>query len=150
MATTAKARVTLGKRPDKLRRTVTGPMPDGSDGLIEIDFKYRTRVEYGELLDRRMAEARASDEAAAAAEAAKAAQVADGAPPPMPASWATDAQRRSRDATAAHILDIATGWGLPEPFDLEHVTQLCDELPGMAAAIVDDYRAAVLEGRRGN
>lgn len=146
MATTAKARVTLGKRPDKLRRTVTGPMPDGSEGLIEIDFKYRTRVEYGQLLDQRMAEARATDEAAAAAVdiAAVSAQ------PPVPASWAADAQRRSRDATAAHIIDIASGWGLPEPFDLEHVTQLCDELPGMAAAIVDDYRAAILEGRRGN
>ena len=59
-------------------------------------------------------------------------------------------QQATVAATAGYIMEIVDGWNLDEPFDLEAVTQLCDELPGMAAAIVDDYRAAVLEGRRGN
>lgn len=145
MATT-KARVILGARPKTIRRTVTAPLPEGGDCMIDIDFTYRTRSEYGQLLDDRMSAAKAAD---AAREAAMAAALADSGQPLPPLSSA-EIQRLGRDATAAHILDIASGWGLPDPFDLEHVTQLCDELPGVAGAIVDEYRLAIIEGRRGN
>lgn len=144
MATT-KARVTLGKRPESFNATVSAPLPEGGEGLIEVSYRYRTRTEYGQLLDQRMQEAREADAVQEAAE--KTAADRGQALPPFSAG---DAEARKRDATARHVLDIATGWGLPEPFDLEHVTQLCDELPGMAAAIVDHYRQAIVEGRRGN
>jgi len=133
---TNKARVVLGKRPATIRRTVTADLPEGGEGMIEVDFRYRTRQEYGKLLDDRMAAAQSVDGARA--------EAGDG---PLTAG---ELQAVSVKATAEHILDIATGWSLPEPFDLEHVVQLCDELPGMATAIVDEYRMAIIEGRRGN
>ena len=145
MATT-KARVVLGKRPATIRRTVTAPLPEGGEGMIEMDFRYRTRQEYGQLLDSRMAAAKSADADRAAASAA-AVEAGDAV---LPSLTAGELQALSVKATAEHILDIATGWGLPEPFDLEHVSQLCDELPGLASAIVDDYRTAIVEGRRGN
>lgn len=155
MASTTKARVTLGKRPDTIHRTVSAQLPEGGEVMLGIDYKNRTRTQYGELLDSRMKEAQQADEAkraeAEAYEVRRRAQRMEDEPlPPLPGPSSAETQRITRDATARHILDIATGWDLPEPFDLDNVTQLCDELPGLASAIVDDYRVAIIEGRRGN
>lgn len=146
MATSKAPRVVLGKPPATIHRVVETFLPTGEPCSIPIDYVYRRRDEYGQLLDARLQAARAAD---AQREAASAAAVAAGDEPAPPLT-AAEIQRMSVDATADHILDIASGWGLPEPFDLAHVTQLCNELPGVASAIVDDYRAAIIEGRRGN
>lgn len=145
MATSNKARVTLGKRPETFSALVSALLPEGGEGTIEVTYRYRTRTELGALIDKRQADAEAADaRSAAAAEAAK--KRGEVAPP----QTAADLQKMMRDVMATHILEIATGWNLPEPFDLQHVTQLCDELPGMARAIVDRYRDAIVEGRLGN
>lgn len=141
MSTQSKARVMLGKRPETFTSLVSALLPEGGEGTIQMVYRYRTRTEFGELLDKRMAEARAADARADA-------ERSPDAPPPEVS--AGELQTRTRDATAQHILEIAAGWNLPEPFDLEHVTQLADELPGMARAIVDRYREAIVEGRLGN
>lgn len=146
MATSKAPRVVLGKPPATLHRVVDAFLPTGEPCSIPIDYVYRRRDEYGELLDKRM---QAAHDADTARDAANAAAIAAGGEP-LPALSSADLQRMSVDATAAHILDIASGWGLPEPFDLDHVAQLCNELPGVASAIVDEYRAAIIEGRRGN
>ena len=146
MATPTKARVVLGQRPATIRRTISADLPTGSTGIIDIDYRFRTRTDYGSLLDARMGAAKSADAERAAASAAAVAAGGD----PLPPLTAGELQSLSVKATAEHILDIATGWSLPEPFDLQHVQQLCDELPGVAAAIVDEYRLAIIEGRRGN
>ena len=130
------AKIRLGSRPQHITRTITATMPDGTAGTIEARYRYRTRVEFGELIDARMAEARAAAEA--------------GQPTADRAFSVADQQRQSRDANAAYLLDILDGWNLDEPLTLETAQQLCDEAPGMAQAIIDGYREAVVEGRLGN
>jgi hypothetical protein len=144
------AKITLGKRPDHITRVVSATMPDGTAGTIEVRYRYRTRVQFGELIDMRVDEARAQQAADEAAAAEALAKTADAAPPAPAAFSVAGLQRASRDANAAYIMDIATGWNLDEPFSLDSVTQLCDEAPGMATAIINDYRMAITEGRLGN
>ncbi len=142
-----KAKVRLGVRPAQVVRVVEVSLPDGSPAAVEVKYRYRTRSEFGALLDQRIADARAADAAAAQARAESAG--ADGASAADPYSEAAH-QQRVRDAMAQHILDIAQGWNLDVPFGPDAVAQLCDELPGAAQAIIDTYRAAIIEGRRGN
>ena len=44
----------------------------------------------------------------------------------------------------------ADGWDIAEDFSRPNVEQLCNELPGVAMAIIDTYRQAVSEGKLGN
>lgn len=126
------AKVKLGARPKTFKRPISFPMLDGTTGTIEMEYRYRTRREYGEFIDKVVADAGA---------AAK----------PMDEKFSmANLMSKTGNNTADHILLIADGWNLDEPFDREHLQQLCDELPGAATAIVDQYRAAVAEGRLGN
>ena len=145
------AKITLGKRPATIVRTVKAPLLDGTEGSMQVHYRYRTRQEWGELIDRRTAEARERNAAREEADrtARSLQQLKDEPIPDTPFSVAT-LQAETVAATAGYIMEIVDGWNLDEPFDLEAVTQLCDELPGMAQAIVDDYRAAITEGRLGN
>lgn len=135
-----KPKVVLGQRPTHVTLVVDVTLPDGRAAAIEMRYVYRTRSEYGALIDKRMAEARADDEARAAQRPAGVAPVYSEA----------EHQIRVRDTQAHHICDIADGWNLDRAFDLEAVRELCDELPGAAQAIIDRYQLALIEGRRGN
>jgi hypothetical protein len=134
------AKITLGKRPVNFKHKITVPLPEGGEGTIEVSYKYRTRTEFGKLIDSRMKEARERDESAKDA--------ADGGQ--EPAFSLGEVQAKTRDSNAAYIMDIADGWDIDKPFGLEAVTQLCDELPGVAQAIINEYRTAIVEGRLGN
>jgi len=94
--------ITLGKRPKHIEATISATLPDGSTGTIKARYKYRTRSEFGEMIDKRLADARAEKPAPkAAAKGAKAA----------PAEFSVGAmQREARDANAAYLLDILDGW----------------------------------------
>lgn len=48
---------------------------------------------------------------------------------------------------AAMVLDIASGWDLEEPFDEQHIEQLCVEYAGAGAAIVQTYIAEMTGGQ---
>lgn len=126
------AKITLGKRPQFIEATISATLPDGTVGSIKARYKYRTRTEFGQMIDQRMAEAR--NEA-----------------PAEPADFSVATmQRQARDANAAYLLDILDGWDLDNDLDIDTATQLCDEAPGMAQALIDGYRMAVTEGRLGN
>ena len=126
------AKITLGKRPQFIETTITATLPDGSAGSIKARYKYRTRTEFGEMIDQRMADARTEA-------------------PAQPAEFSVATmQRQARDANAAYLLDILDGWDLDDELDIDSATQLCDEAPGMAQALIDGYRLAVTEGRLGN
>jgi len=132
------AKITLGKRPQFIEATITATLPDGSLGVIKARYKYRTRSEFGEMIDKRMDMARAD---AASAESDKA----------TPAAFSVATmQRQACDASAAYLLDILDGWDLDEELNLAIAAQLCNEVPSMAQALVDGYRLAVTEGRLGN
>lgn len=123
------AKISLGKAPKTFTSTVRVPMLDGTEGTIECVFRYRTLTEYGAFIDGLKADAGAG--------------LAD------PLSLA-ETLARARNKNGQYLLQILEGWNLDQDLSPETAQQLCDELPGALTAIVDAYRAAVVEGRRGN
>ena len=124
-------KIVLGKRPETVASVVTIPMPDGTDGVINVNFKYRTRREYGAFLDAHQAKAkeRAESVKEQGIEARTSAAVA---------------------GNAAHLAEIVANWDLDVPLTLAALDQLCDEMPGAAEALVGAYGVAMTEGRSGN
>lgn len=129
-------KITLGSRPKTFRRTVQVPLHEGATGTIEVHFKYRTRSEFGRFVDDMVAAAQVPPPASQAAEDVAFSMHA--------------AMEAARDQNADYLLQIIDSWGLDEPLSLDALRQLCDELPGAARALMDDYRAACIEGRLGN
>ena len=128
------ANVTLGKRPESFKKAVSFPLLDGTTGTINVTFKYRTRVEFGQMVDSMVEQAKAEG-----------AQMADGAPITM-----TDLMTKTAGQNAEYILNVVSAWDLDVPLNQASAQQLADELPAAAIQIMEDYRAAVTEGRLGN
>lgn len=127
------ATVKLGQRPKTFKPViVTFPMPEGGEGSIEITYHYRTRREFGELID-------SLREAAGEAEGAGQEEFSMHA-----------LMEKTRDKNAEYLQKCIAGWNLDVAPDIESLRQLCDELPAAASAIMDKYRAAAMEGRLGN
>jgi len=129
------ARIVLGSRPKSFKRRVSVDLPEGGQGSVGWVFVYRTRTEFGALLDEIFG-------SAGVAPASQ--QDAD-----VKVSLA-DAFARTRDANADYLMKIAEGWDLDAEFSRASVQQLCDEYPGLALKTIDDYRSAITEGRLGN
>lgn len=125
------AKITLGKRPANFKHTVKFKLLDGAEAAIEIVYRYRTRKEFGAFID----------EVAAASKQDR--------PADEELSWAT-VMERTGSANADYVMRVVEGWNLDEPFTLENVQQLADELPAAVAAIMDTYRNAITQGRLGN
>lgn len=128
------AKVKLGSRPKSFKHTISTPLPDGSMGEIEVSYIYRTRTEYGALLD----ELRAAGDSEAAAP--KKGRRVD----------SLKMQTEARDSDVRFIMKIIDSWNLDAELNRESVEQLWDELPGVAAQILADYSSAIFEGRLGN
>lgn len=135
------AKIVLGKRPKDFKRTISVQMLDGTTGTIECTFKYRTKREYGEFID-------GITEAGRAAEKAKEVAKVEGEEA-KPFSLA-EYLEKSVDAGSDYILKIVESWNLDVELSKESVEDLANEYPGAAAAIIETYRTAVLEGRLGN
>lgn len=127
------AKIKLGARPKNFKRTLKVKLPEGGEGTIEVSYVYRTRTEFGQFIDALFADAGVQP---ADAEDVKFSLEA--------------AMEKTRDTNADYIMQIIDGWNLEEEFGRDAVAQLCDELPGAALAIMEDYRLAVTEGRLGN
>ena len=108
-------------------------MLDGSEGSIEVTFKYRTRSEFGVFID----------------SITEAAGIKSKADEDAKFSLA-DLMEKTKESNADYLFKVIEGWNLDEEFTLPNVAQLCDELPGAASAIMETYRLAVTEGRLGN
>lgn len=128
------AKIKLGAAPKHFKKTVTFPMLDGTTGSIEMNYIYRTRKEFGALVDE------ARDNAIE-----KAGGIAAGE------KFTLEGHMAATDlANAKYILKIADGWDVDADFTLASAEQLGDELPAAIAAIVDGYRSAITEGSLGN
>ena len=125
-------KIKLGARPKSFTRIVKFPMLEGGEGSIECTFKYRTRKEFGEFID-------------ALVESAGANPKDDGEKFSM-----SDLMDRTAGQNAKYIMDVLDGWNLDEDLSQANLQQLADELPGAAAAIMETYRTACVEGRLGN
>lgn len=130
------AKIKLGARPKNFKRTIKVPLPEGGEGAIEVSYVYRTRTQFGEFVDGLIASAGVKAPASQADEDVR--------------FSLQEAMERTRDTNADYIMQIVDGWNLDEDFSRANVAQLCDELPGAALAIMEQYRQATTEGRLGN
>lgn len=125
------AKITLGKTPKSFTRNVTVDMLDGTKGSIECTYKYMTRTQFGAFLDGMFKDAgvaAAGDEKVVIA----------------------DVMAKTRDTNAEYLIKILDGWNLEEELTMPNLQQLCDEFPGVSNSIMEHFRVAVTEGRRGN
>lgn len=136
------AKITLGKRPQTFVHKIKVQMLDGTTGEIRMTFIYRTRKQFGEFLDELFNEAKTQPESLE--------------PIDLEAAMAI-ALAKVVDQNATYIMKVASGWDLVDPetqvpteFSQANVEQLCNELPGVALAVMAAYRAAITEGRLGN
>lgn len=148
-------KIKLGNRPKSFPHDLTVPMLDGTDGEMTVHYVYRTRKEFAAFVDAHMEAVKAAAEAELAAEKAKIEadkaasidQVADGIKLPVAESLLSG---RVMESQTNFIMGAVQGWNLDIPFDREAVEELVSELPRVAAAIIQTYRTAMIEGRLGN
>ncbi len=129
------ARIKLGTRPKNFKKLIKVALPEGGEGTVEISYIYRTRTEFGQFVDDLMKSAGVEPTGQTDEE--------------VQFSLA-EALAKTRDTNADYILKIADGWNLEDEFDRQSLAQLCDELPGAALEIINQYRLAITEGRLGN
>lgn len=127
-------KITLGSRPKNFKHVVEVPMHEGTTGRIEVLFRYRTRVEFGQFVDGILSEAKVTK--------------------PESAEDLADAVRQAMQdmvgRNAHYLLQVLEGWDLDVELNLANVQQLCNELPAAAAKLMEDYRLLCVEGRLGN
>ncbi len=95
------ARIVLGARPKSFTRKVTVELPEGGQGSVSWSFIYRTRTEFGALLDEIFASAGVTPSSQQAED--------------VKVSLA-DAFACTRDANADYLMRIADGWDLDAEF----------------------------------
>lgn len=129
-------KIKLGQRPAAFAPfPVTFKMPDGTEGVITATFKYRTRKEFGELLNKMM-EAVGDDPSDIATMQA-----------------ALDYARlfgSVSDQNAKQLHESLVAWDIDEPLTDNALRELCDQLPAAAAALMAGYSSACQSGRLGN
>ncbi len=126
-------KIKLGQRPATFKPIpVKFTMPDGEPGVITTTYKYRTRSEFGEILNRLFVTPSGEDRP----EGDKIDFVA--------------LINKSREKANAELLDSITAWDLDYPVDAASLAQLSDELPAGSAALLAAYNAACTEGKLGN
>lgn len=127
---TTKLKLTFGNPPSTFKKEVVASI-FGEDGELtqvkfDMTFKYRTRSQYGELMDEYLAKSQAPLEGDVTVKG-----VVD--------------TKNSFDVEA--ILKMAEGWSLADPFDKDSLTRLSDTYPAVIAEITEAYRSAIMEGR---
>ena len=126
------AKLVLGNTPKTFKRTVTVDMLDGTKGSIEVSYRYMTRTAFGAFLDGIFKDAGVAPEDAEAK------------------VIIAEVMARTRDTNAEYLIKILDGWNLDDELSKANLQQLCDEFPGVANSIMETFRVAVTEGRRGN
>ncbi|KIF80776.1 phage tail assembly chaperone [Noviherbaspirillum autotrophicum] len=128
------AKLTLGKRPGAFKKTVHIPLCDGGTDEIEFVFKYRTRTEYGKLMDELAAKPSQEDGAATPKE-----------------KWSLEKFiGKSVEEDADFILMLAEGWDLSDEFSRESLISLVDMHAGATDAIHKAYATGLREYREKN
>lgn len=122
-------RIKLGNPPKFFARTVEFVFIDGTKGSINVEFHYRTREEFAKFI----------------AEAYKP-RPDEGAPETALENAA--AAELDRDATL--IRGALVSWDLEDGLSFDSARLLASTYPAAAAAILEEYRLAIVEGRRKN
>lgn len=129
--------VKLGNRPKTFKPvTLTAPMPDGSEGKMPVTFKYFTKTESGKMFDELIAAAKLKDATVVGADS--------------PEFSLETIMSKTREQNAAYMLRVLDSWGIDEPLNIDSLQQLDDELPAVAARIMEAFREAAHSGKLGN
>lgn len=127
------AKITLGNKPKTFKKfPVKFVMPDGTNGQINVAFKYRTRAEFGVYLNDLF---KSSD-----VEKPEGEEKLD-----FVKLFATTTEK-----SVAQLLDAIDSWDFEYELSKETLAQLGDELPVVLSALGAAYNAACTEGRLGN
>lgn len=130
------AKIKLGDRPKTFAPAhIKFTMPDGTPGIIEAVYKYRTRVEFGKFMNDIFVQAgeKPGDE--------------------KPADDKVDFQKifeQMGDKNTDHLLACLDSWNIDAPLNRDTLLQLSNELPAASVALMSGYRDACVEGRLGN
>jgi hypothetical protein len=125
------AKIKLGATPKTFKAfPVKFTLPDGEAGQITATFKYRTRAQFGQMLNDMFAdagEARTEDK--------------------------VDFKglfEKMGDKNADHLMASIEAWDLDTDLSRDALLQLSNEIPAAAAALMAAYNTACTEGRLGN
>lgn len=119
------AKFKLVKRPETVAHTVRVKDFDGKDLTLKVEFRYRSRSEFADLIG--------------------STEVDDLNDAKLPEVIATVDGRG-----AEFLLEALVSWDLEEELNLENTRLIFDQYQPIANAIVNDYRTLCLEGRLGN
>ena len=141
------AKVILGARPKVFAPfPVKFPMPDGTEGAISVIYKYRTRSEFGQMLDSILDAANVPP----VEPVVRTALDGEVTPlEPLPGVYERIGVQ-TRDANVDHLLLSVDSWDLPQPMTRETLVQLAEEVPAATIAMMAAYHRACTEGRLGN
>jgi hypothetical protein len=123
---TTKLKLTFGNPPSTFKKEVVATLLDGSQIKFEVDYVYRSRTQYAELMDEIMNKP----------------NYQEGEEFSIKSS--TIASNKNDVDT---VLKIAKGWSLQDPFTEESLGLVEDNYPAVIIAIINAYRSAILEGR---
>lgn len=137
--------VKLGARPKNFKRVVKFKDLDGETNLsVEVSYLYRTKKQFGEMLDQQIEIAIKEAEAIEA----KAAAMDSDTPPKR--ERIADGYELATSKQVDYLMQIIDGWNLDMEFSRKSVQDLCDEYPAAPTAISNMYREVIAEGRTGN
>lgn len=126
-------KIVLGKRPKTFKEiTVTVTLPDGSEGIIPVTFRYKTKKEFGAWQDAGIKQAgNMKDEAGNF-------------------SW-VQFYEVAGDRSADLLLDIIDSWGLDLPLNKDTLLAAEEDCgAGVFPALFKAFGYACREGRLGN
>ena len=123
--------IKLGNRPKHFKEIeVAVTLPDGSEGVIPVTYKYKTKAEFGAWQDAIVASAAPSD----------------GEAPSWEAIY-----RQAGERSADMLLEIVDAWGLDVPLSRESIIELeADCGAAVIPALFKAFGAACREGRLKN
>jgi hypothetical protein len=125
------AAIKLGQTPKTFKKTVKVPGLDGIEWTMDVVYKYRTKREYGALVDELAADGTYKTAEGEAFSLEKYLEVA-------------------QEKNGEFLLRVLDSWGLDAELNAQNAQRLCDEFPGIAHAVLETYRIACNEGRLGN
>jgi hypothetical protein len=124
-------KIKLGTRPETFKPVpLKFVMPDGSDGTMEVTYKYRTRDEFAEFTSD-MAKPSEFDEK-------------DETP------WMERIVKLAIAGEVRYLTESVTAWNLDEQLSEDNLRQLANECPAAVRAMAKGYEEACLHGRLGN
>lgn len=136
--------IKLGKNPETFKKTIRLYDVNGKAESLQVEYKFRTRLQFAELMDQRAAREKEIEDA----ELAALADAENGTP-----AAAKTFEQSVRDGMAiatSRVLEIAKGWDLADDFNAENLEELEGMFPNALADIQAEYQSALLEARRKN